>query len=52
MSAAQEYRQRAAECLRLTELIRDPRYKALLYEMAAMWLRLAEYAEERRDTVR
>lgn len=45
MSAGVKYRQHAADCLRLAQLSSAPQEKALLAEMAAMWLRLAEFAE-------
>jgi hypothetical protein len=45
MSAGATYRQHAADCLRLAQLASAPRDKGLLAEMAAMWLRLAEFAE-------
>jgi hypothetical protein len=45
MSAGATYRQHAADCLRLAQLASAPKDKALLAEMAAMWLRLAEFAE-------
>jgi hypothetical protein len=44
MSAVATYRQHAVECLRLAQLA-STQDKALLAEMAAMWLRLAEFAE-------
>jgi hypothetical protein len=45
MSAGATYRLHAADCLRLAQLASAPQDKALLAEMAAMWLRLAEFAE-------
>jgi hypothetical protein len=45
MSAGATYRQHAADCLRLAQLASTPQDKALLAEMAAMWLRLAEFTE-------
>ena len=45
MSAGVTYRRHALDCLRLAQLASTPQDKALLTEMAAMWLRLAEFAE-------
>jgi hypothetical protein len=45
MSAVATYRQHAADCLRLAQSASAPQDRALLAEMAAMWLRLAEFAE-------
>ncbi len=45
MSAGATYRQHALDCLRLAQLASTPQDKALLTEMATMWLRLAEFAE-------
>jgi hypothetical protein len=47
MSAAETYRQHAADCVRLAQSVSGPEDKALLMEMAAMWLRLADRAEAR-----
>jgi hypothetical protein len=45
MSAAETYRQHAADCVRLAQSVSAPQDRALLMEMAAMWLRLADHAE-------
>jgi hypothetical protein len=46
MSAAEHYRQHAADCVRLAQSVGAPRGQGvLLMEMAAMWLRLAERTE-------
>jgi hypothetical protein len=45
MSAGATYRQHALNCLRLAQSASTPQDKALLAEMATMWLRLAEFAE-------
>jgi hypothetical protein len=45
MSAGVTYRQHALDCLRLAQLASTPHDKALLAEMATMWLRLAEFTE-------
>jgi hypothetical protein len=52
MSAGTRYRQHAADCLRLAQLASAPQDKGLLAEMAAMWLRLAEFAETVADALR
>ena len=51
MSRAEEYRGHVAECVRLAQVTRDSEDSALFMEMAAMWLRLVEFAErhERAD---
>jgi hypothetical protein len=41
-----EYRHRAAECLRLANECNDPQNRALLLEMAQAWLRLLDQAEK------
>ena len=50
MSAAETYRQHAGDCVRLAQSISSPEDRALLMEMAAMWLRLAERAESMAKT--
>jgi hypothetical protein len=45
MSAAETYRQHAADCVRFAQSVSAPDDRVLLMEMAAMWLRLAERAE-------
>jgi len=53
MSRVEEYKGHAAECVRLSQVARDSEDSALFMEMAAMWLRLAEFAErnERADNL-
>lgn len=46
MTAADTYRQYAAECVSLSQRRDGASEKALLIEMAMMWLRLAELAEK------
>ena len=46
MSTAETYRRHAADCLRLAHSASSPTDRALLMEMAALWQRLAERAEE------
>ena len=49
MGLVDQYKRRAAECVRMAERIDNPDDKALLLQMAETWLRLAEKAEERGD---
>jgi hypothetical protein len=42
MRRAQDYQQKAAECLEQARLAKDLTNKALLLEMAQAWIRLAE----------
>jgi hypothetical protein len=45
MSTAAKYKRHAADCFRFAQLVSAPDDRALLTEMAAMWLRLAGRAE-------
>jgi hypothetical protein len=45
MSKAAKYKRHAADCLRFAQLVGAPDDRALLTEMAAMWLRLADRAD-------
>ena len=47
MALTDQYKRRAAECVRMAERTGDPEDKALLLQMAQTWLRLAERAEDR-----
>lgn len=49
MGSADEYKRRAAECIRMAEKIESRDDKAMLLQMAQTWLRLAEKAEDRAD---
>jgi hypothetical protein len=40
----EEFRRRAAECVRLAQEAETPQHKTLLLEMAQKWLQLAEQA--------
>jgi hypothetical protein len=42
---ADEYRRRAAECLRIAEGITDSQHRTTLIDMAQYWQRLARQAE-------
>jgi hypothetical protein len=41
-STSQECQQKAAECLRLAQALRDSKNKAILLEMAEAWISFAE----------
>lgn len=41
-----DYRERAAECLRLANETTNPHHRATLLEMAQAWLRLLDQAEK------
>jgi hypothetical protein len=45
-----DYRQRAAECLRLANEASNPTHRASLLEMAQAWLLLHDQAERNRQT--
>jgi hypothetical protein len=45
MTAADTYRRYAAECMQMSQEHQNAETKAMLVEMAAMWLRLADFAE-------
>ena len=49
MALADQYKQRAAECVRMAERADNSDDKAMLLQMAQTWLRLAEKAEDRSD---
>jgi hypothetical protein len=49
MDLADQYKRRAAECVRMAERADNADDKALLLQMAQTWLRLAEKAEDQRD---
>jgi hypothetical protein len=46
-----DYRQNAAECLRLAHAAQDARAKFLMLEMAQAWMRLSEHAEKLRGWI-
>ena len=45
MSASDQYRTNAADCLRLASLVESPDSKSTLVNMAQGWIRLAEQAQ-------
>jgi len=47
MGLSEQYKRRAAECVRMAERTDRADDKALLLQMAETWLRLAEKAEDR-----
>jgi hypothetical protein len=47
MALADQYKRRAAECVRMAERADNAEDKALLLQMAQTWMRLAEKAEDR-----
>jgi hypothetical protein len=47
MTLAEQYKARAAECVRLAERTSNSDDKAMLLQMADTWLRLAEKADDR-----
>jgi hypothetical protein len=49
MALADQYKRRAAECIRMAERTDNAEDKALLMQMAQTWMRLAEKAEDRSD---
>jgi hypothetical protein len=52
MTAADTYRRYAAECVSMSQRRENVRDKALLLQMATMWLQLAEFAEKNEGTDR
>ena len=49
MSVADQYKRRAAECVRMAERTANAEDKALLLQMAQTWMRLADKAEDRHE---
>jgi hypothetical protein len=50
MTAADIYHRYAAECVSMSQRRENASDKALLLQMATMWLRLAEFAERNEGT--
>jgi hypothetical protein len=46
MGKADEYRRFAQECLQIAETVNDPGARAVVVQMAAVWLRWAEQQGE------
>ena len=49
MTLADQYKRRAAECVRMAERTDNAEDKTMLLQMAQTWMRLAEKAEDGRD---
>jgi hypothetical protein len=49
MALADQYKRRAAECIRMAERAGNADDKTLLLQMAQTWMRLAEKAEDRTE---
>ena len=47
MELAEQYKRRAAECVRMADQTDQPEDKTMLLQMAQTWLRLAEKLEDR-----
>jgi hypothetical protein len=50
MSAGDEYKRNAAECLRVASELTDPHRRLAMLEMAQAWSRLADQAERNKQT--
>jgi hypothetical protein len=50
MAVADIYRRHAAECVSMSQRRENSSDKALLLQMATMWLHLAEFAEKNEST--
>ena len=48
METPADYRRFSEECCRLARRAEDDKYKAILEQMAEVWLRLATEAEQKR----
>jgi hypothetical protein len=46
MTSRDQYRQYAADCVRVAQQVNDPADKATLLQMAKMWLGLADLVEK------
>jgi hypothetical protein len=49
MTLSDQYKRRAAECVRMAERADSAEDKAMLLQMAQTWMRLAEKAEDRSE---
>jgi hypothetical protein len=49
MGISDQYKRRAAECVRMAERTDSAEDKVLLLQMAQTWMRLAEKAEDRTE---
>lgn len=46
MSAAEQYRRNASECIAITAFFGDPQQRAAILALAEAWTRLAQQAEK------
>jgi hypothetical protein len=51
MSAADQYRRNASECIAITAFFVDPQQRAAILALAESWTRLAEQAEKNEQVV-
>jgi hypothetical protein len=51
MSAANQYRRSASDCIAITAFFVDPRQRATILALAEAWTRLAEQAEKNEQIV-
>jgi hypothetical protein len=51
MSAADQYRRNASECIAITAFFVDPQQRAAILALAEAWTRLAEQAEKNERAV-
>ena len=49
MEQSDQYKRRAAECVRMAERTHSAEDKVMLLQMAQTWMRLAEKAEDRTE---
>jgi len=47
MASIDQYRKYAADCVRVAHLVHDPADKAMLLQMAKIWLSLAEKTQKK-----
>jgi hypothetical protein len=47
MPSGEEFRRRAQECYRLTELLQHPEHRAFALDLAKAWIGLAEHEERK-----
>jgi hypothetical protein len=52
MSAADQYRRNASECIAITAFFSDPRQRAAILALAESWSRLAQQAEKNAQVAR
>jgi hypothetical protein len=52
MSAADQYRRNASECIAITAFFADPQQRASILALAEAWTRLAQQAEKNAQGIR